>query len=631
VRDGKVVKHRGDPDHPVTRGSLCLRGNRYLRRLYSEERVLHPMRRARGGGGAWQRISWDDALDLCAEELRRARGAHGPEAVMLVSYSGIKGQVARLLQRAFWAHFGGCTSVYGGTSVEAAVAAQEADFGQEGAHGMEDLANAAALVVWGKNIEVTRPHAWRFVLEARQAGAPLHVIDPVRCATARKADRHHQLRPGSDPWLALGLGRLLLERGAYDRDFVRDHTAGLEAYRTLVASVDLREVLDATDLPMQSLEELAGLYQGAHPLATLIGLGPAYWRGAGATVRLIDALAALSGNLGVSGGGAHTDTFAGYSGMVHELPGDPPRTARRKLALPRLGADMQAATDPPLRVGWIAGANPAATCPDTGAVDRALAGLDFLVVVDQFITASAAHAHLFLPCTTYLEMEDLVVAYGHNWLGVDQAVIPPEGEARSDMAIYQALARRLGFGEALEGEPAAWVDRILGPLASEHGVTFQRLRGGAVENPLARRIPFAGAGFPTPSGKVELIGELPDPLPRPDLSGGRLHLVATKTLKMVNAQMNPEDVPAEPVARLHPQALAARGLADGGRARVVSGAGQVEVRLRPDETLRPDMLLLNPAAWQGDLQGVNQLREAEMTDLGAAAAMHGTLVRVESR
>ena len=629
VRGGRVVKHRGDPDHPITRGSLCLRGNRYLKRLYSGERVLHPMRRTRGG--AWERLAWDDALDLAADELRRARDAGGPEAVAVISYSGIKGQVARLLQRAFWAHFGGGTFISGGTSVEAAIEAQVADLGQAGAHSMEDLANAAGLVVWGKNIDVTRPHAWRFVNEAREAGAPLHVIDPVRCATARKADRHHQLRPGSDPWLALGIGRLLLEAGAgaIDHDFVREHTVGLEGYRALVTSVSLGQVSEATDLPPARIEELAELYAGTRPLATLIGLGPAYWPGAGATVRLIDALAAISGNLGLPGGGAHTDSSAGYTGMNHKLPGDPPEQFRRELPLPRLGAELLAATSPAPRVGWISGANPAATCPDTATVDRALAGLDFLVVVDQFLTASAAHADLFLPCTTYLEMEDLVVAYGHNWLGVDQAVIPPEGEARSDAAIYQGLARRLGFGEILAGAPAEWADRILGSLASEHGVTFERLRAGAALNPLAPSVPFADGRFSTASGKVELVGELP-PLPRPDLSGGRLHLVATKTLKMVNAQINPEDLPGEPVARLHPDALTARGLAHGQLARVSSPVGQVVARLAADETLRRDMLLFNPAAWRGDLQGVNQLREALVTDLGTGAAMHATLVTVEA-
>ncbi len=623
VENGRIVEHRGDKDHPVTRGFLCLRGNRYLRRFYSEERILHPLRRGKAG---WQRLTWDDALDLAAERLARCRDEHGPEAVLEVSYSGIKGIVAKALGRLFWARFGGPTTVEGGLSVEASHAAQDLDLGGLGAHDPRDMANARAVVVWGKNIDVTRPHGMAFVTEARRAGAPMHVIDPVRCATARKAARHHALRPGSDRWLALGVGKLLVEREAHDHDFVRDHVQGFDGYRRLVRSVSLADVTAATGLELAAVEELAELYAGTRPLATLIGLGPSWWPYAGQAVRLIDALAAISGNLGVPGGGAQTDTSAGYAGTDFSVLREAGARQGRKVLLPRLGQAMLEA-DPPLRVGWIAGANPAATCPDTARVSQALASLDFLVVVDQFITASAEQADLFLPCTTYLEQEDVVVAYGHHHIGVNQAVVPPLGQARPDAAIYQALARRLGFGKDLAGSHEGWARRLLGDLATDHGVTPERLRQGAMENPLAPAVPFTDGEFGTPSGKVELITRV-DALTAP-APGQRLHLMATKTLKMVNAQINPEDVPAEPVARLHPEALAARDLRDGQRAWVVSDVGRVRALLRADEHTRPDVLLLNPAAWAGDLQGVNQLRRADVTDVGQGPTMHDTLVELE--
>lgn len=628
VEDGRIVKQHGDAEHGVTRGFLCLRGNRYLDRFYSDQRILHPMRRTRGGG--WERLGWDDALDLCAARLSACREEAGARAVAVIKYSGIKGQVARLAHRIFWAHFGGATHAEGGTSTEAAVAAQHMDFGSDGTHPAEDLAHSRAVVVWGKNIDVTRPHTMRFVTDARRAGAVMHVIDPVRCATARKADRHHQIRPGSDGWLALGVGKLLLQGGAVDAGFMERSIDGYDAYQRLVLGVDLGRVYAETALPVGAVEELAELYATVRPAATFIGLGPAYWEDAGTTVRLIDALAMVSGNIGIPGGGAQTDSDWGYAGLDLSLPEGTPRPRQRRVMMPRLGSDLAAATDPPPRVGWITGANPAATCPDTAAVDGALAGLEFLVVVDQFLTASCAHADLFLPCATYLEHDDLVTAYGHTWIGASQAVVEPLGEVRSDLEIYQGLAARLGFGAALAGPAERWADSILGELAREHGITFSRLRQGAVNNPLAPEVPFAGGQFPTASGKGRIIGELPAAHPRSAaLDEGELHLVATKTLKMVNAQINPGDVPDGPLVRLHPEAAAARGLEEGAMVRVRSGAGQVEAVLRLDETLRADMLLLNPAAWRGDLQGVNQLREAKLTDLGKAAAMHGTAVRVE--
>lgn len=622
VEDGRIVEHRGDPEHGVTRGFLCYRGNHYLERFYAEDRILHPLRRTKAG---WGRISWDDALDLAGEELARSRDRHGPLSVLAVTYSGIKGLVARYFGKRFWAEFGGVTGTRGGLSVEAADAAQELDFGGSGTHAPEDLANSAGFVVWGKNVATTRVHSVPFIEEARKRrGAKLFVIDPVRSATARKADRHFALRPGSDGWLAAGIARRLFERGAIDTAYVERHCRGFEAYRERILSLAPEAVSRATDLSPEAIEELAEVYATTKPLATLSGLGPAYWQGGGATIRLIDALAAITGNVGVSGGGSHTDLFGG-AGLALDAFRELPEVPCRTLLLPRLGEELLAASDPPLTAGFIAGANPAATCPDTGRVAEALASLEFLVVVDQFLTASARTADLFLPCTTYLEMEDLVCAYGHHWLGLDQAVVPPLGEARSDVEIYRGLAERLGFGDALAGSTAEWIDRFLEPLRAQ-GVTREGLKERPYRNPALPAVPFEGGVFGTPSGKIELIGDFE--LREEPLEGDRLHLMATKSLKMVNAQINGGDLPAEPVVRLHPETAAGRGLKDGDPLLVESGAGSVRARLVTDANVRRDVLLFNPAAWSGDLQGVNQLRESILADLGDAAAMHETRVRV---
>ncbi len=244
-------------------------------------------------------------------------------------------------------------------------------------------------------------------------------------------------------------------------------------------------------------------------------------------------------------------------------------------------------------------------------------------MVDQFMTATAELADLVLPCTTYLETDDLVTTYGHTWLGLARSVVPPQGEARPDGVILQGLARRLGFGPALAGTPDAWMRRLLGPLATR-GVTLNSLRNGPQRNPLLPAVPFADRRFRTPSGRFEFLGEFAPPAP---LSRG-LHLVATKTLRMVNSQILPEDLPAEPTVVMHPERVSRLGLADGQRVRVVSTVGAVEARLAVDAAVRRDVVLFNPALWRGDLSGVNQLRESWVTDLGESAAMHATAVRV---
>ena len=620
VEDGRVIRQRGDPEHGVTRGVLCARGNAYLKRQYDPARLRWPQRRTAGG---WERLAWDQALDLMAEKLAHARDAWGPQSILAVQYSGMRGWVAKVLARLFWARMGGVTMTRGGLSIEAIGAAQAADFGADSAHAPEDLANSRAVVVWGKNLAVTHLHWAAFVSDARKRGARLLVIDPVCTATAKQADRFFQLRPGSDGLLALGIARRLLERNAVDGAFLAEHTAGLEAYRQLAFERTLAEIAAATDLSVDQIEEIASCYAGTKPVATLVGLGPSYWPHGGASVRLIDALAALTGNIGIPGGGVSTAFFRRPPFDWSMLDAASP-SAGRQIALPRLEEEIHAASDPPLKLGWIAGANPAATVPDTARVKAALRSLDFLVVVEQFLTATAELADLVLPCTTYLEMDELVTTYGHTWLGLAQAAVPPEGEARPDAAIFQGLADRLGFGPALAGTPSEWMSRLLGPLAS-HGVTVEALRERPRPNPLAPQVPFADHHFPTVSGRFEFLGQFSPLTPRPEPG---LHLVATKTLRMVNAQILPEDLPPEATVALHPETIARLGLADGQRIQVASAVGQIGARAAADPTVRRDVALLNPALWAGDLSGVNQLRVSRATDLGESAAMHATTVRV---
>jgi anaerobic selenocysteine-containing dehydrogenase len=248
--------------------------------------------------------------------------------------------------------------------------------------------------------------------------------------------------------------------------------------------------------------------------------------------------------------------------------------------------------------------------------------LEFLVVVEQFMSATAELADLVLPCTTYLEMDDLVTAYGHHWIGLTNRVVPPQGETKTDGEIFQLLAERLGFGQALAGEPRAWIQKFVEPMAGE-GLTLERLKEKSFRNPRASSVPFADRKFRTPSGKFEFITQF---TPGPGPINGGLHLVATKTLRMLNSQILPEDVPEEPVARVNPAILSERGFREGEKVWVVSKAGKVKVRLAADEKVRRDVLLFNPALWKGDLNGVNQLRESFLTDIGGGAAMHQTMV-----
>jgi len=620
VENGKIIRHKGDPEHGITCGFLCSRGNDYLKRFYDPDRLLYPQRRTSQG---WQRITWDEALDLIAEKMVYYRSTFGPQSILVVNYSAIHTWIPRILGRLFWAHFGGPTLTYGGLTVDAAHAAQDLDFGGDCTHEPEDLVNSAGLVVWGKNLYTTRQHWVPFLNQARRKGAPLVVVDPVWNATSRRADRWYQIRPGTDGLLAIGVARLLLERDAVDHDFIANHSEGFAAYRNLVFSHSLEEVATATDLTVEQIGELADLYATKKPLATFIGLGPSYWSNGGMMVRLIDALVAISGNVGVSGGGAHTDITRSARGLDLSILRRVPQVPIRRILLPNLGNAILETKDPPLKMGWVAGANPSSMCPDTNQVKEGLRSLEFLVVVEQFMSATAQLADVVLPCTTYLEMDDIVTAYGHYWLSLTQQVVPPQGETKTDGEIFQLLAQRLGFGEPLAGEPEKWLRMMLEPLGAA-GITLEKLRERPMKNPTHPPFPFADRRFRTPSGKFEFI----DHFSPVQASSGKpgMRFVATKTAQMCNSQILPEDLPAEPLARLNPATLSELGFKGHEEAWVVSPVAEVKARLVADEKVRRDVVFMNPSLWKGDLSGVNQLREFVLTDIGNGAAMHETKV-----
>ena len=625
VSDGTVQSLRGDPAHGVTRGFLCSQGRDWMKRVRSPDRLLHAMRRTKAG---FERVSWDDALDTIAERLLAVKAELGPLAVLALRYSGMRGRVQKTLTRLFWSQFGGATVARGGMCVEAIDAALALDFGDRvrTAHPPDDVLNSRAVVLWGRNPVVTRPHLIPLLDRARKGGCRVIVIDPLRTPTARRADTHLAIRPGTDRLLAIGVARVLLDSDSYDHDYVAAHTNGFEAYRRQCLGVSLDDIARVTEVPLAAIEDLARTYGGDGPVASLVGLGVGSWAHGGEAVRAIDAIAALSGNIGVAGGGVSSD-IEEVAGIDDVDLGFGYEGVTRSIRLPRLGEDMAAQTDPPLRFAWIAGANPVATAPDPESVARALRSLDFVVVVEQFMTATAAMADIVLPCATCFESDDLMTSYGHDWLGLTTKVLESIGEVKTDGEIYQELAQRLGFGDALAGDAAFWMRRLLGGLSGD-GVTLESLQAGPVLNPRAPRVPLADGRFGTPSGKLELLQTF---TPWQEPAPGTLPLLCTKTRRMVNLQGLSEDLADEPVVRVHPTTLGELGLADGIDAWVVSRVGRVRARVRSDDTLRRDVVLLNPATWKGEgARGVNVLREAILTDVGDCGAMHETRVRLEA-
>lgn len=616
VENDRVVRIQGDREHPVTRGFLCYRTSHFLERQYHPERLTTPLLRR---DGALVPVSWDEALDVAAQKLLQIRSESGPAAILHYRSGGTLGLVKHLCDY-FFERFGPTSMKTGDICSGAGDAAQLTDFGEEDSHDLFDLLNSRTILLWGKNPHVSNVHLLPVLKQARDRGARLALIDPVHHRGADLCEMHVQPRPGGDIALVFGMARLLFERGQADPDAARycDHH---DAFRSQAMSRSVDAWAALADVQPGEIEALATLY-GQGPSAILVGWGMQRKAQGSATVRMLDALGAISGNLGVPGGGVSFYFKRRGAYDVSFIRGQ--SAAPRLLSEPRLGRDLLETRDPEIRMVWITAGNPVAMLPESHTVKRALETRELTVVVDQFVTDTALAAHLVLPTTTMLEDDDLVGAYGHHWLGEVRPVAARPAGVKTDYEIMQELARRVGLADEFSATAEDWKRRILGKVAPQ-GASLEAIRDGYVRSPLATPVLFADRTFPTATGRVNLIHDVrvEPPLPAP---GRPLFLMAFSTDRAQSSQWA-GPVPEGPaVATVHPEA--APGFRDGDLAAVESEIGSMTVRLRFDARQRRDVLLMAKGGWLRDGRCANALVPAQLTDAGGGAVYYDTPVRL---
>jgi anaerobic selenocysteine-containing dehydrogenase len=615
VVDGRLTSLTGDPSHPVTRGFLCYRTSRFPALQSAPHRLRQPLLRQ---NGSLRPVSLDTALDVAADRLGAIRAESGPAAIFHYRSGGSLGLLKLLADRLF-EQLGPCTTKIGDICSGAGEAAQELDFGISDSNDLLDLRHSRHVLLWGKNPFVSNIHLIPLLREARARGARVALIDPVRHKGESLADSYVQPRPGTDFELALGVARLLFDSGRIDVGALAscDH---VDEFRALAHRRSVDAVAAFCDVPRRAIEELAAVLVDG-PTAILIGWGLQRRLRGAATVRALDALSAVSGNLFRPGGGAsfyfkRRGPFATDALLTGRAP--------RRIREPMFGHDVLAAHDPPIRAIWITAGNPVCMLPDSARVAAALERTEFVVVVDPFLTDTGRRADLVLPVPTLLEDDDLLGAYGHHWLSESRPLIdPPEGVC-SELELLQRLAERLGVGAAMAGSADDWKRRLLARTA-EHGVTLEHLRQhGATRNPQSPEVLFGEGRVRTPSGAVNLI-DAPPADPAPDDPAFPLWLFSNSTVLAQSSQWARDPGPRITVT-VHPDS--APGHRDGDEVAVESRAGRLLAVLAFDAGQRRDVAIV-PKGGHFDLgHAANALIEARPTDLGLGAAYLDCQVRI---
>ncbi len=621
VEGGRIVRLLPEPQHAITGRHLCVKAPHMLEQVYGKDRITSPLYRV---GNDWQPLSWDDALNLVAERIRHNVAAFGPLSILHYQGSGSLGAV-KMLNRRFFNLLGGVT-VAGGTLCGGAGRwAQVEDMGVYSGHDPLDLENSRFIILWGINPSATTPHLRTLIKRARERGVRVVLIDPAHTESVDWCSEHIAPKPGSDRFLALAMAKVMLDRGLRDDGFLKAGTVGLDGFLAVAGRYSLRTLARKCGCPESVITDLATSYATRSPAAIVMGFGVQRYRLGAATVRYVDALGALSGNLGRSGGGVSRgrDELAYFDRTTEGGVGV---GYRRAIPKPLLGQELPRLKRPPVNMVFINGANPAAQSPDARAVCQALSDVEFTVVIDRVMTDTARLADVFLPTTTFLEEFDVIASFWHTWLSLVVPVIRPVGNSKPDLEIFQALADRLGLGHGMEGSAQKWISRILEPL-SPLGVTEERLAQGPMRRPRAASVPFHGARFATRDGRFHFVDTMPRGS-KPDKEFP-LRLLSTATREWMHSQVPSAAQDGLREVRVHPSVAKKAGAKEGDEVWLVSRVGRLKVRVVPDSRQRKDVALAHHGGWAAQGACVNVVVEPVMSAEGECAAYYETVVRLE--
>lgn len=660
VDGDRAVSIGGDPEHRFTQGFLCAKVNRYLERVYSPDRILHPLRRVGGKGeGRFERTTWDEALDTIAARFKEMVAEHGPQAILPYSYAGNMGMLSYgSMDRRFF-HALGASRLDRTICASAGAAGLKVTIGRSMGFDPEAVVHSRLIVAWGANIVSSNVHLWPFIEEVRKRGARLVVVDPYRSRTAEKADEHLALLPGSDAALALAVMHVIFRDGLEDRDYIERYTQGVERLRERARSWTPARAAEATGLRAAEVEAFARAYATTQPSAIRINYGLNRHAGGGMAVRTVACLPALTGAWRHPGGGLLLSTSGTYpvNGEALERPDLIP-AGTRTINMSQIGRALaDPGLVPPIKAVFVYNSNPVAVAPDQESVRRGFAREDlFTVVHELFQTDTADFADLVLPATTTLEHYDIHKSYGHLYLSLSRPAIPPLGESKPNTEVFRLLAARMGLEHPCLRDSDEEMARQAIDWSHPHvkGITFERLEREVsvrlnVPDPYA---PFAQGGFPTPSGKCEFLAESLekaglDPVagyipPRESAATNPerarrypLAFISPPAHHFLNSTFSAQPVfvrrESEPSLTIHPGDAEARGIRDGQMVRAFNDRGAFLAKARVSEATRPGVVVGLSIWWAKMCPGgrnANAVTSQEVTDMGGGATFYDALVEV---
>lgn len=523
VKNDDIIKIEGDKEHPYTKGFICKKGLAHLKRLNHSKRIYKPLIKI---NDKWKEIEFDEAINIMVKKLSYYKSKFGSKSILYYEQYG-NGTVLKSIGEKFFNFYGGVSLSKGGPCWSAGIAAQKLDFGDSRSHSLEDMLNSKNIFVWGKNPANTTIHTMQMIKMAKEKGSKIIVIDPIETATAKLADKYIKIKANGDKALALAMGQIIIKNKLYNEKYIKLYVNGFEEYKSYILSLNIKDLSKECGVEISTIEELVKLYCQKYS-TILLGFGMQKYKNGGMTIRLIDALGAITGQIGFSGGGVNYANKV-YPKILNTDPYDSEKfSSNRYYYTNEISEFIEKCNlgntyykndifinheddkgdyelNIPIKMAIITKSNLLNQLANINNLKRALSKVEFKVCFDMFITDTVKECDLFIPVTSQLESEDLLFSSMMNpYLVYNEKILEPQEKLMDEYYFFMEVAKRLKMSNYPIVTKKEYLEKVIYPLKNINSdISLEYLKNNYFT--LHKDVAWSDKNFVNESGKFEII------------------------------------------------------------------------------------------------------------------------------
>ena len=640
-KDGNNIKIQGDKEHPYTKGFICKKGLAHLEILNHPKRIYSPLIKV---NGKWKEINFEEALDILSEKLSFYKEKYSTRSIMYYEQYG-NGSLLKSIGDIFFNFYGGVSKSKGGPCWSAGIAAQKLDFGSSKSHSLEDMINSNNIFIWGKNPANTTIHTMQMIKKAKANGSKIIVIDPIYTDTAKISDKYIRVNPGGDCALALAIGKYIVENNLCDLNYVESYVNGFDRYRSYLKSLKYLDLVKKSGVSLEEIEKLANIYTDKYS-TILLGYGLQKYSNGGNTIRAIDTLGAITGQIGISGGGVNyaNKTFASvldtdpyksynyannryfYTSHLADFINDTinHNDTYRENIYSKNSNDLSEEYRESLKMAVITKSNLLNQLPDLNNLKKAFSKIEFKVCFDIFMTDTAQVCDLFIPTTSSLESEDLLFSSMMNpYIIYNEKIIEPKNKFMDEYYFFRELAKKLNLIDYPNVSKKEYLNKVIAPLKEYYkDISLDKIKNSYVT--LQDSIPWSDNKFLTSSGKFE-IDIKPEAFTVNNKNNFRLLTNHSKETLFSQHMMDKKSI-----SKVYINKKMANNIFvyDKEVVRLKSENGSIKAEVSIDESIADNIAMMYVGWWEKH-GNPNFITVSEISDIGGQVTYNETFIQIE--